>query len=146
MRKTPRRLTQEQIAGTIVWTLAALALAVLLFALGVGSWRLGNILVSDGWTAALQSVDLRGVGLAAGGIATMIGVASAALVGYYKFNLFREGRPHLTIDLQVSDRRINRRHVHIGATARLANTSKVVVPIERLPGSWRPSPLTMSVS
>lgn len=122
-----RRPTREQVAGVVVWALAALAAATLLVVLAVGLWRFGGIADDDGWAAALRSVDLRGMGLAAGGIATMVGVAIAALVGYYKFQLFREGRPHLTIELTASHRRVSPGFAHIGAIARLSNTSKVVV-------------------
>lgn len=105
------------------------ALLVLLLTLTAGIWRFASVWADDGWRAALQSVDLSGVGLAAGGFATVAGVAIAALVGYHKFNLFREGHPHLTIDLTASHRQVSPRYIHIGATARLSNTSKVVVII-----------------
>lgn len=131
MRKVLRSLMREQVAGAVVWTLAALAAATLVLMLAVGLWRWGSVLADDGWLAALQSVDVRGVGLAAGGVATMVGVAIAALAGYYKFQIFREGRPQLTIDLQASHRRISPSFAHIGATARLSNTSKVVVIVSR---------------
>ena len=121
----------QPLATSIVWLLVTLSLLVLLFALTVGLWRFGSVAADDGWLAALQSLDLRGVGLAAGGIATMVGVAIAALMGYYKFQLFREGRPQLTIDLTASHRRVSPSLAHIGATAQLSNTSKVVVIISR---------------
>ena len=129
LRKALRRPSREQVAGVLIWALAALAAATLIVVLAVGLWRFGGIAAADGWPAALRSVDLRGVGLAAGGIATMVGVAIAALVGYYKFQLFREGRPHLTIELTASHRRVSPDFVHIGAIARLSNTSKVVVTV-----------------
>lgn len=129
LRKALRRPTREQVAGALIWALAALAAATLIAVLAVGLWRFGSIAAADGWPAALRSVDLRGVGLAAGGIATMVGVAIAALVGYYKFQLFREGRPHLTIELTASHRRVSPGFAHIGAIARLSNTSKVVVTV-----------------
>ena len=129
LRKALRRPTREQVAGALIWALAALAAATLIVVLAVGLWRFGSIAAADGWPAALRSVDLRGVGLAAGGIATMVGVAIAALVGYYKFQLFREGRPHLTIELTASHRRVSPGFAHIGAIARLSNTSKVVVTV-----------------
>ena len=131
MSKALRILTLEQVAGAVIWTLAALAAATLLIALTVGLWRFGSVAADDGWLAALQSLDLRGVGLAAGGIATMVGVAIAALMGYYKFQLFREGRPHLTIDLTASHRPVSPRHIHLGVTARLSNTSKVKIDVRR---------------
>ena len=120
---------REQFTYVIIGS--GIALIVLLFTLGVGIWRFVRVFAADGWLAALRSVDLRGVGLAAGGIATMVGVASAALVGYHKFNLFREGHPHLTIDLTASRRQVSPCHIHIGVTARLANTSKVAITISR---------------
>ena len=118
-------------AAIIVWLLVVLSLMALLFALAVGLGRLVSVGIDDGWLAALQSVDVRGVGLAAGGVATMVGVAIAALVGYYKFQLFRESRPHLTIDLTASHRKVSPRYIHIGVTARLSNTSKVKIDVKR---------------
>lgn len=126
---------RERVAWAMVWLLAALAAATVIMLLLVGLWRFGSVAMDEGWLAAWQSVDLRGVGLAAGGLATMVGVAIAALVGYYKFQLFREGRPHLTIDLTASHRPVSPRHIHIGVTARLANTSKVMIEVQRC--VWR---------
>ena len=56
----------------------------------------------------------------------------AALIGYHKFGLFREGEPHLTIDLSASSRPVSRIHNHIGVTARIHNTSKIAVPISNV--------------
>ena len=53
----------------------------------------------------------------------------AALIGYHKFGLFREGKPHLTIDLSASSRPVSAEHNHIGVIARIHNTSKVAVPV-----------------
>ena len=53
----------------------------------------------------------------------------AALIGYHKFGLFREGKPHLTIDLSASSRPVSPEHNHIGVIARIHNTSKVAVPV-----------------
>lgn len=53
----------------------------------------------------------------------------AALIGYHKFGLFREGKPHLTIDLSASSRTVSTEHNHIGVIARIHNTSKVAVPV-----------------
>ena len=53
----------------------------------------------------------------------------AALIGYHKFGLFREGKPHLTIDLSASSRPVSAAHNHIGVIARIHNTSKVAVPV-----------------
>ena len=53
----------------------------------------------------------------------------AALIGYHKFGLFREGKPHLTIDLSAFSRPVSAEHNHIGVIARIHNTSKVAVPV-----------------
>lgn len=53
----------------------------------------------------------------------------AALIGYHKFGLFREGKPHLTIDLSASSRSVSTEHNHIGVIARIHNASKVAVPV-----------------
>ena len=53
----------------------------------------------------------------------------AALIGYHKFGLFREGKPHLTIDLSASSRPVSAEHNHIGVIARIHNTSRVAVPV-----------------
>lgn len=53
----------------------------------------------------------------------------AALIGYHKFGLFREGKPHLTIDLSATSRAASPEHNHIGVIARIHNTSRVAVPV-----------------
>ena len=53
----------------------------------------------------------------------------ATLIGYHKFGLFREGKPHLTIDLSASSRTVSDEHNHIGVIAQIHNTSKVAVPV-----------------
>ena len=56
----------------------------------------------------------------------------ATLIGYHKFGLFREGKPHLTIDLSASSRPVSDEHNHIGVIAQIHNTSKVAVPVFKI--------------
>ena len=56
----------------------------------------------------------------------------ATLIGYHKFGLFREGKPHLTIDLSASSRTVSDEHNHIGVIAQIHNTSKVAVPVFKI--------------
>ena len=64
--------------------------------------------------------------------AIAIGLVIGGIAGAYKFDLFREGKPHLTIDLTVSSRPINSEDTHVGVVAQLHNTSKVMVRVENV--------------
>ena len=64
--------------------------------------------------------------------AIAIGLVIGGIVGAYKFDLFREGKPHLTIELAVSSRPINDEDTHVGVVAQLHNTSKVRVRVENV--------------
>ena len=97
-------------AALVVWAFPALA--------NPPSWMAEvspSKIVTATWQAAIA------VGLVIGGI-----------VGAYKFDLFREGKPHLTIDLTVSSRPINDEDTHVGVVARLHNTSRVGVKVENV--------------
>lgn len=79
-----------------------------------------------GWAKGIDAEDV----LKAAWHATPLTVAYiAALVGYHKFGIFREGKPHITIDLSASGRPVSDEHNHVGVTARIHNTSKVAVPV-----------------
>ena len=52
-------------------------------------------------------------------------ILGAAIVAIFKFQLFRDFQPHLTITLAVSHRSIGESYVHIAVSATLHNSSKV---------------------
>ena len=79
-----------------------------------------------GWAKCIAAEDV----LKSAWYATPLTVAYiAALVGYHKFGIFREGKPHITIALSASSRPVSEEHNHIGVTARIHNTSRVAVPV-----------------
>lgn len=58
---------------------------------------------------------------------------AAALTAASKFNLFREGKPHLTITQEIHAQALGQSYRLIVVTATLHNTSKVIV---RPPAAW----------
>ncbi len=62
-------------------------------------------------------------------IFAVVAITSGAIFAYYKFEIFRDFEPHLTITQKVSHRLISDNYVHIEATATLHNSSKVAVEI-----------------
>ena len=79
-----------------------------------------------GWAKGIAAEDV----LKAAWYSTPLTVAYvAALIGYHKFGIFREEKPHFSIELSASSRSISAEHNHIGVTARIHNTSKVAVPV-----------------
>ena len=90
-------------------------------------WALSAIATPPPWMAEVSASKMvTATWQGAIAIALVIGGVVAA----YKFDLFREGKPHLTIDLSVSSRPINAEDTHVGVVARLHNTSKVRVIVE----------------
>ncbi len=98
--------------------LAYLVFATLLLvavAAATTAWVTGS-----GWADAVISVQ---------GIVTVTAIAVGGFYAIYKFEIFRDFQPHLTIKQEISHRRIGERYVHISVDARLINSSKVVVHI-----------------
>ena len=125
----------ERIAKWAIWLWAGFAAAIVVALLANTAaeiWGARETLQDEGWAAFIRATDAAKVASVAGAMATMAGLTLAAFAGYYKFQLFREGKRHLTIDLQVSHRPITSRHTHVGATAVLKNTSKVAVRVEEV--------------
>ena len=106
-------------ALAVLWLIVAAKFAGFLVCLVAGERAIG-------WAIGTGSEDV----LKAAWYATPLTVAYvAALVGYHKFGIFREGKPHITIDLSASSRPVSEEHNHIGVIARIHNTSKVAVPV-----------------
>ena len=125
----------ERIAKWAIWLWAVFAAAIVVALLAntvAEIWEATKTLQDEGWATFIRATDAAKVASVAGATATMAGLTLAAFAGYYKFQLFREGKRHLTIDLQVSHRPITSLHTHVGATAVLKNTSKVVVPVKEI--------------
>ena len=123
----------ERFAKWAIWLWAGFAAAIVMALLANTAaeiWGARETLQDEGWAAFIRATDAAKVASVAGAMATMAGLTLAAFAGYYKFQLFREGKRHLTIDLQVSHRPITNLHTHVGATAVLKNTSKVAVRVE----------------
>ncbi len=58
-------------------------------------------------------------------VVTAFALIVGGIFAAYKWQVFREAEPHLTIDNKVSHRRIGDGYVHIAVTATLHNSSKV---------------------
>ena len=56
---------------------------------------------------------------------TILAIVAGGLFAAYKWQVFRESEPHLTITHEVSYRRVGESYVHIAVTATLENNAKV---------------------
>ena len=56
---------------------------------------------------------------------TIIAIAVGGIVAIFKFQVFRDFEPHLTISHSISHRSISDSYVHIAVTAHLKNSSRV---------------------
>ena len=112
----------------ILIVLAAFGVSVSLLA-ALLIWAFPAIAAPPSWMAEVSASKMvTATWQGAIAIALVIG----GIVSAYKFDLFREGKPHLTIDLTVSSRPVNARDAHVGVAARLHNTSKVLVDVEEV--------------
>ena len=122
----------QKIAVAVIWILLASAVVVSVAALAKAAVELYNvftIIQNEGVKAGLKTIDAGALSAAAGGVAALAGLSLAAVAGYYRFRLFREDRPHLSLALQLSTRMVSPDSRHIGAVATLHNSSKVVVEV-----------------
>lgn len=62
---------------------------------------------------------------------TAVAISAAAVFAAVKLQMFRDFEPHLTISHEVSHRPVGDRYVHIGVTAALRNSSRVMVELRR---------------
>ena len=62
---------------------------------------------------------------------TIIAIAIGGIIAIFKFQLFRDSAPHLTISHSISHRSISDSYVHIAVTAHLKNSSRVHVEIRK---------------
>ncbi len=60
---------------------------------------------------------------------TIVAIAVGGIIAIFKFQLFRDSEPHLTISHSISHRPIGDSYVHIDVTAHLKNSSRVHVEI-----------------
>ncbi len=60
---------------------------------------------------------------------TIIAIAVGGIIAIFKFQLFRDSEPHLTISHSITHRPISDSYVHIAVTAHLKNSSRVEVEI-----------------
>ena len=60
---------------------------------------------------------------------TVLAVILGAIFAAYKWQVFRESEPHLTITHEVSHRPVGESYVHIAVTAMLHNSSKVHIEL-----------------
>ena len=122
-------------ADLIAWMAKRVGIPLVLATFGVSIsliaalvvWALPAFYAPPAWIAAISASKLV---TATWQAAMTIGLVIGGIVGAYKFDLFREGKPHLTIELAVSSRPINDGRAHVGAIARLQNTSRVGVKVE----------------
>ncbi len=59
------------------------------------------------------------------GVVTTLAIVLGGAFAAYKWQVFRESEPHLTISHEVSQRRIGESYVNIAVTAMLHNSSRV---------------------
>ncbi len=62
---------------------------------------------------------------------TVAAIAIGGIVAIFKFQLFRDSAPHLTISHAISHRLVGESYLHIAVTANLHNSSKVKVELRR---------------
>ncbi len=62
-------------------------------------------------------------------LVTIVAIVSGGSFAAYKWQVFREAEPHLTITHEVSFRRISESYVHIAVTATLENNSRVQIEL-----------------
>lgn len=66
------------------------------------------------------SIEVLGIAQA---LVTIVAIVAGGSFAAYKWQVFRESEPHLTITHEVSFRRIGESYVHIAVTATLQNNS-----------------------
>ena len=101
--------------------LALLALGIMLLLLAVLLPALALVLTDSGQARNLAAI----VQSAVTAFAILAGGGFAA----YKLEVFRDFEPHLTIDHDISHRRVSDSYVHIAVSVTLRNTSRVRVDI-----------------
>jgi len=72
------------------------------------------------------SIEVLGIAQA---LVTIVAIVAGGSFAAYKWQVFRESEPHLTITHEVSFRRIGESYVHIAVTAVLGNNSRVQIEL-----------------
>lgn len=62
-------------------------------------------------------------------LVTIVAIVAGGSFAAFKWQVFRESEPHLTITHEVSHRNIGESYVHIAVTAKLHNSSKVQIEL-----------------
>ena len=62
-------------------------------------------------------------------LVTTIAIVAGGIFAAYKWQVFRESEPHLTITHKVSHRTVGESYVHIAVTAVLHNSSRVHIEL-----------------
>ena len=104
----------------IVKTIKAIAIAFAVMALAA---------IPAGLIIAILQGSAQNI-IAAGAAAMVL---ADAMIAAWKFSLFREGQPHLTITQEIHTQPLGQSYRLVAATATLHNTSKVIV---RPPAAW----------
>ena len=98
-------------------------------AIAIASTIIAMVSIPAGLLWAILQGSAQSV-ITAGAAATAL---ATALIAAWKFNLFREGQPHLTITQEIHTQALGQSYRLIVVTATLHNTSKVIV---RPPAAW----------
>lgn len=60
---------------------------------------------------------------------TILAIGFGGVFALYKFEVFREFRPHLTVSQIVTHRKVGDKYIHVSSRVQLVNTSKVKIEI-----------------
>ena len=64
-------------------------------------------------------------------LVTVAAIAIGGIIAIFKFQLFRDSAPHLTITHTISHRLVGNSYLHIAVTAELHNSSKVKMELRQ---------------
>ena len=111
------RLRQNQLLRSVVLVVAVLGL------LACVAFLLAFILPNVGRAKDISAIIQSSVAAAA--------IVTGGIFAYYKLQLFRDFKPHLTISHNISHRILSDSYMHIDVTATLHNRSKVQIELRK---------------
>ena len=111
------RLRQNQLLRGVVLVVAVLGL------LACVAFLLAFILPNVGRAKDISAIIQSSVAAAA--------IVTGGIFAYYKLQLFRDFKPHLTISHNISHRILSDSYMHIDVTATLHNRSKVQIELQK---------------
>ena len=111
------RLRQNQLLRGVVLVVAVLGL------LACVAFLLAFILPNVGRAKDISAIIQSSVAAAA--------IVTGGIFAYYKLQLFRDFKPHLTISHNISHRILSDSYMHIDVTATLHNRSKVQIELRK---------------